>query len=45
MYPQYSRMTIELDKRAVQESAKAGEVIPPEILAEEKPGNDFLQIR
>ena len=45
MYPNLSRTVIELDKKAVQELAKSGAVIPPEIVAEDRPGTEFLQIR
>jgi hypothetical protein len=44
-YPNFSRVNIELDKTAVKEYAKTGAVIPPEIVAEDHPGTDFLQIR
>ena len=44
-YPNLSRTVIELDKNAVQELAKSGAVIPPEIVATEVSGHDFLQIR
>ncbi len=44
-YPNLSRTVIELDKKAVQELAKSGAVIPPEIVAEDRPGTEFLQIR
>jgi hypothetical protein len=44
MYPDFSRVIIELNKTAVQEFAKAGNVVPPEIIATEKEGTEFLRI-
>ena len=44
-FPDLARVNIELNKTAVKELAKTGAVIPPEIIAEERPGTDFLQIR
>jgi hypothetical protein len=44
MYPNLSRTVIEFDKKAVQELAKSGAVIPPEVIAEERPGIEFLRI-
>ena len=44
-YPEYSRVTVELDKAALKEAQKHGEPLPTQIVATEREGTRFVRIK